>query len=58
MQRQMQRHDMAVAPAARAHAGYGNGLVGIGSWSLGSCFIAPTTDHEAKSPGRPEVTPW
>ncbi|MEX1009165.1 MAG: hypothetical protein WD271_15175 [Acidimicrobiia bacterium] len=58
MQRTMQCHAMAVAPAARAHAGYGNGLVGFGSWSIRSCFTVPTTDHKAKSPERPEVIPW
>jgi hypothetical protein len=58
MQRTMQRHEMAVAPAARAHAGYGNALVGFGSWSIRSCFTVPTTDHKALSPERPEVIPW
>ena len=58
MQRTMQRHEMAVAPAARAHAGYGNALVGFGSWSIRFCFMVPTTDHKALSPDRPEVIPW
>jgi hypothetical protein len=58
MQRSMQRHHMAVAVGARAHAMYGNGLVGNASWSIRSCFVAPTTDHKATSPGRSEVIPW
>jgi hypothetical protein len=58
MQRTTQRHHMAVADAARARAMYGNGLVGFASWSIRSCFVAPTTDHKAKSPGRSEVIPW
>ena len=55
----MQRHEMAVVhQPARAHASYGNGLVGNAAWSIRSCFIAPTTDHKAKSPGRSPVIPW
>ena len=58
MQRLAQRHHMAVAPAARAHAAYGNGCVAFGSWSMGSDLVIPTTDHKAKSPGRSKVIPW
>jgi len=58
MQRLMQRQTMAVAEAARARAVYGTGLVGTGSWSIRSCFVAPTTDHKANGPGRSEVILW
>ena len=57
MQRQMHRHDMAVAPAARALAGYGNGS-GFGSPSIWSAITVPTTDTKAKCPERPEAIPW
>ena len=57
MQRQMQRHAMALALAARAHAGYRNGM-GFGSPSIWSCITVPTTDKKAKSPDRPEPIPW
>jgi hypothetical protein len=55
MQRLMQRPEMAVAEAARAHALYGTAFVGNGSWSIRSCFITPNTDHKAQSPGRSPV---
>jgi hypothetical protein len=57
MQRQMHRHDMAVAPAARALAGYGNAS-GFGSLSIWSAITVPTTDEKAKCPERPEAIPW
>ncbi len=53
----MHRHDMAVAPAARALAGYGNGS-GFGSLSIWSAITVPTTDTKAKCPERPEAIPW
>jgi hypothetical protein len=56
-QRQMHRHDMAVAPAARALAGYGNAS-GFGSFSIWSAITVPTTDEKAKCPERPEAIPW
>ncbi|HEY7107589.1 MAG TPA: hypothetical protein VH986_14400 [Acidimicrobiia bacterium] len=56
MQRLTQRHSMAVAAAARAHAAYGNGCMAFGSWSNGFDLLIPTT--KAKSPGRSEVIPW
>lgn len=57
MQNRMQRPAAPTAAVARAGAAYGNGFVGSGSWSLGSCLGAPTTDHKAMRPGRPEVDP-
>jgi hypothetical protein len=57
MQRLAQRHDMALAAAARAFSAYGNGCAAFGSWSMGSDLVIPTT-HKAKSPGRSEVIPW
>jgi hypothetical protein len=28
-----------------------------GSWSIGSCFVVPTTDHKHEPPRRPTVIP-
>jgi hypothetical protein len=57
MQWLMQRPEMAVADATRAHAASGNGLVSFASWSIRYCAVAPTTDHKAMSPGRSPVIP-
>ena len=58
----MQRHDarathMAVAPAARAHAGYGNGL---GPWLVVDLVVLHGADHrrQGQEPRRPQVISW